>query len=285
MKTLLIDFSNIAWATYHTNSKTDTDSKQFWKYLMLNSIQKLKSKHKPNEVIICFDSRSWREKFFPFYKARRKAKKKEADIDYAEFIEVIDEMKSDFETFFPYKVIQVKWAEADDIIGVLVHLLKPDRDMIVIASRDKDFKQLTGKTVKLWDTVEWKWKTTDDPKMFLIRQILGGDANDDVPNIKSDDDTFITDGKRQKPCGPVAIDKILQQGIQEWVKENDLLKNYRRNKRLIQLSKPSIPEKVFNAVKNAYKSCEDKKANYMMIMEYFQRNRMKRLSGLIDKFM
>jgi 5'-3' exonuclease len=221
----------------------------------------------------------------PFYKARRKAKKKEADIDYAEFIEVIDEMKSDFETFFPYKVMQVKWAEADDIIGVMVHLLKPDRDMIVIASRDKDFKQLTGKTVKLWDTVEWKWKTTDDPKMFLIRQILSGDANDDVPNIKSDDDTFITDGKRQKACGPKTIDKILQQGIQEWVKENDLLKNYRRNKRLIQLSKPSIPDKVWDAVKNAYESAEDKKANYMMIMEYFQRNRMKRLSGLIDKFM
>lgn len=285
MKTLLIDFSNIAWATYHTNSKQDHDSKRFWKYLMLNSLQKLKSKHKPNEVIICFDSPSWREKFFPFYKARRKQKKKESDVDFAEFIEVINEIKEDFETFFPYKVLQVKWAEADDIIGVLVHLLKKDRDMIVIASRDKDFKQLLAPNVKLWDTVDWKWKPCDDPKTFLIRQILSGDSNDDVPNVKSDDDTFITDGKRQKACGPKTIDKILEQGIKEWVHENGLIKNYRRNKRLIQLSRVSIPEKVFDAVKNAYESAEDKKSNYMMIMEYFQRNRMKRLSGLIDKFM
>jgi 5'-3' exonuclease len=252
---------------------------------MLNSIQKLKSKHRPNEVIICFDSISWREKFFPFYKARRKLKKKEADVDYAEFIETINEIKEDFETFFPYKIMQVKWAEADDIIGVLVKILKADRKMIVIASRDKDFKQLLGSNVKLWDTVDWAWKKVEDPKTFLIRQILSGDANDDVPNVKSDDDTFITDGKRQKACGPKTIDKILQQGIQEWVKENDLLKNYRRNKRLIQLSPVSIPEKVWNAVVETYEACEDKKPNYMVIMEYFQRNRMKRLSGLIDKFM
>lgn len=285
MKTLLIDFSNIAWATYHTNSKTDKDSKQFWKYLMLNSLQKLRSKHKPNETIICFDSISWREKFFPFYKARRKLKKKESDVDYAEFIEVIDEIKEDFETFFPYKVVKVKWAEADDIIGVLVRELKKDRDQIIIASRDKDFKQLLGPKVKLWDTVDWKWKTTDDPKTFLIKQILSGDSNDDVPNVKSDDDTFITDGKRQKACGPKTIDKILDQGIKEWVHENDLIKNYRRNKRLIQLSPVSIPDKVWNAVVKTYEDCEDKQPNYMMIMEYFQRNRMKRLAGLIDKFM
>lgn len=285
MKTLLIDFSNIAWATYHTNSKTDKDSKQFWKYLMLNSLQKLKAKHKPNETIICFDSISWREKYFPYYKARRKLKKKEADIDYAEFIEVIDEIKADFENFFPYKVVKVKWAEADDIIGVLVRELKKDRDQIIIASRDKDFKQLLGPTVKLWDTVDWKWKTTDDPKTFLIKQILSGDANDDVPNVKSDDDTFITEGKRQKACGPKTIEKILDQGIKEWVHENDLIKNYRRNKRLIQLSPVSIPERIWNAVVKAYEGCEDKKPNYMMIMEYFQRNRMKRLAGLIDKFM
>lgn len=285
MKTLLIDFSNIAWATYHTNAKTETDSKQFWKYLMLNSIQKLKSKHKPNEVIICFDSISWREKYFPFYKARRKAKKKAADIDYAEFIEVIDEIKHDFLTFFPYKIVQVKWAEADDIIGILVRELKPDRDMIVIASRDKDFKQLLGPTVKLWDTVDWAWKRVDDPKTFLIRQILSGDSNDDIPNVNSDDDTFITDGKRQKACGPKTIDKILQEGIQEWVKKNDKLKNYRRNKRLIQLSPITIPEQVWDAVVKAYHAHEPGPPSYMKIMEYFSRNRMKRLSQLVDKFM
>ena len=288
-KTLMIDFSNIAWATFHTNQKITNDStltpaqvNQHWKYLMLNSIQRLKIKHQPKETIICFDSYTWRKKYFPFYKARRAAK--QSKMDYKSFTETIDEICEDLKEYFPFKVCKAKWAEADDIIGILTHHLKNTGSDIIIASRDKDFKQLLGEDVRLWDTVDWKWIRCDHPKTYLIKHVLMGDAGDDVPNVRSDSDTFITDGKRQKPCGPKAVEKILEEGIETFIKREGLLSNWKRNKRLIALTKNMIPAKVWDTVVEDYESQETKKGNYMLLAKYFAANRMRRLQKSIDKF-
>jgi 5'-3' exonuclease len=291
-KTLLIDFSNIAWATFHTNQKITKDStlnpaqiKQHWKYLMLNSVQRLKIKHQPNETIICFDSYSWRKKYFQFYKARREMTKKKSGMDYEGFIAVIDEIYEDLRVYFPYKICRAEWAEADDIIAALVHHLQNMGTQIIIASRDKDFKQLLNSNVSLWDTVEWKWIKCKNPKTFLIKHVLMGDAGDDVPNVRSDDDTFITDGKRQKACGPKTVEKILgETGLEEYIKKEGLLANFRRNKKLIRLTKSTIPGIVWNAIIKNYSEQKDKKGNYMLLAKYFSSQRMRRLQKSIDKF-
>jgi len=290
-KILMIDFSNIAWATFHTNIKITKDSSltqnqisQHWKYLMLNSLQRLKIKHQPTEIIICFDSYSWRKKYFKFYKARREITKKKSGMNHDAFIRVIDEIYEDLKIYFPYKVIRADWAEADDIIAVLVHTLQDSGTQIIIASRDKDFKQLLNSRVLLWDTQAWKWIKCEHPKTYLIKHILMGDAGDDVPNVRSDSDTFITDGKRQKACGPKAVEKILAEGLEEFIHSEGLIANFKRNKRLIRLSKSSIPERVWNAVLENYAAQETKKGNYMLLAKYFSVNRMRRLQKSIDKF-
>ena len=290
-KILLIDFSNIAWATFHTNQKITKDStfspeqvNTHWQYLILNSLQKLKVKHQPNEMVICIDSPSWRKKYFPYYKARREINRKKSGLDYGRFMEVIDDTVEDLRTYFPFKVVRQQWAEADDIIAVLVHLLKNSATQIVIASRDKDFKQLLTEGVSLWDTHNWKWVRCDNPKTFLIKHILQGDAGDDVPNIRSDSDTFITEGKRQKPCGDKTVEKILEQGLEEYIKQEGLISNFRRNKRLIRLSKHTIPEKVWSNIVHAYDAEEDKKGNYMLLTKYFGMKKMRRLAKSVDKF-
>jgi hypothetical protein len=290
-KVLLLDFSNIAWATYHTNIKINKDSSltqaqidQHWKYLMLNSIQRLKIKHQPNELVICFDSYSWRKKYFRFYKARRKIAKKKSGMNYDEFTRVIDEIYEDLRIYFPFKVVRVEWAEADDIVAALATYIGQRGDQIIIASRDKDFKQLLSTSVRLWDTVAWKWIKCEHPKTYLIKHILMGDAGDDVPNVRSDDDVFITEGKRQKPCGPKGVELILQEGLEEWVKKEGLLKNFRRNKRLIRLTKSTIPDRVWNGAIECYDEQENRKGNYMLLAKYFASNRMRRLQKSIDKF-
>jgi hypothetical protein len=285
-KILLVDFSNIAWATFHTNQKITKDStftpeqvNTHWKYLMLNSLQRLKVKHQPNETVICVDSPSWRKKYFPFYKARREINRQKTGLDYGRFMEVIDDTVEDLRTYFPFKVVRHQWAEADDIIAVLVHTLQNSAVQIVIASRDKDFKQLLTPGVSLWDTHDWKWIRCKDPKTFLIKHVLMGDAGDDVPNIRSDSDTFITDGKRQKPCGEVAVQKILENGLEEYIKAEGLISNFRRNKRLIRLSKHTIPERVWSGCLEAYDNEPEQKGNYMLLTQYFGNNRMS-----VDKF-
>ena len=290
-KILLVDFSNIAWATFHTNTKITKDStftqeqiNQHWKYLMLNSVQRLKIKHKPNEIVICFDSYSWREKYFQFYKARRRMARKKSDMNYKAFKDVIDEIYEDLKVYFPFKIVRVEYAEADDIIAALVHHLHNLGNQIVIASRDKDFKQLLNRDVMLWDTVDWKWIKCTNPKTYLIKHILMGDSGDDVPNVRSDSDTFITEGKRQKACGPKGVEKILEEGLEEYIRREGLLENFKRNKRLIRLSKHTIPDIVWDRVIEEYGSQETKKGNYMLLAKYFSTNRMRNLQKSIDKF-
>lgn len=294
MITLLLDFSNIAHATFHVvqhdrEFKTkenyfDEKKLQYWKFLILNSICTSITIHKPNELVVCADSRSWRKKFFPYYKARRDLAKEKSDINYIKFFECINQFLAEIDHHFPYKLMQVNMAEADDIIGILSHELKKERDLIIIGSNDKDFKQLINDKVKLWNLKDKKWVMINDPKEYLIKHILQGDAGDDVPNVRSDDDTFICEGKRQKPCGNKTIEKIFEMGVQEWIEREDLLDNWRRNKKLVELSRLSIPPKLWNFVIKKYKSLDDKDGDYIKILQYFRKNNF-RLENNVNKFL
>lgn len=291
-KLLLMDFSNIAYATYYSmgaymSDEYDTEEEQMriWKHMMLNSIRKNKMKHNPTEYIICADSKSWRRKAFQFYKAKRDQVKKESDIDIRFFIETMNSFLDDLREHFPYPVIKLNGAEADDIIAVLSETLRGSFDQVVIASNDKDFKQLVNGNIKLWSMREEKWIEVGDTTEYLITHILKGDASDGIPNVRSADEVFITDGMRQKPCGPKLIGKILEQGVQEWIDENDLRRNYNRNRKLIELSREAIPMGLWEKVVDIYKEYDRVKPNYTKIMGYFVKNRMRQLCESINQFM
>lgn len=290
-KTLLVDFSNISYATFCVldninDLKNDDEKYAYWRYLILNGIKKCKIKHKPTEIIITIDSKTWRKKIFPYYKAKRADARKKANFDYETYIEKSNEFIKELDEIFDhFKIIRVNGAEADDIIAILTHELKDKRDQIVIASNDKDFKQLIRKNVKLYSIREEKFIKVDDPKEYLISHILSGDASDGVPNVRSDDDTFIAEGKRQKPCGPKTISKILESGLESWIKENKLERNFARNRKLVELNKRSIPTKLWDIVLKKYDSIEDKKPKYNKIMMYFGKHKLKNFIKEQDKFM
>lgn len=291
-KLLLLDFSNIAYATFYAMSGfkgdefNDDESKiRYWRIMMLNSIKKNKLKHCPTDFVIAVDSKSWRKKAFKFYKAKREELRKESEFDFKFFIENMNNFIEDLDKIFPYKVVRINGAEADDIIGVLAQSLKNDFDKIIIASNDKDFKQLVGGNIHLWSIREEKFIKVDDNQEFLITHILRGDSSDGIPNVRSDDDVFITEGVRQKPCGPKLIGKILEQGLEEWLSEQKLERNYRRNKKLIDLSQNSIPKKLWEVIEKKYDSMENKTSNYTKILNYFVKHRMKNLKSEINMFM
>ncbi len=77
-----------------------------------------------NEVVLCCDNRKyWRRELFPFYKAGRKKTREKSDLDWHLIFDMLSKFKQELKEYFPYKVVDVEGAEADDIIGTLVPFL------------------------------------------------------------------------------------------------------------------------------------------------------------------
>jgi 5'-3' exonuclease len=194
---------------------------------------------------------------------------------------MFNKIKQEIKNNFPYRVIQVETAEADDIIATLVNehgtdLAGPIK--ILILSGDKDFVQLqTFGNVKQYDPVRKKWITHDDPQRYLIEHILKGDAGDGVPNVLSDDDTFVSD-KRQKPLTQKKINKIYNDGAVLLDSVTD--RNFMRNKQMVDLS--FVPQNIRTEVINKYVTETGKDRS--KLFNYFIEHKLKLLMENIGEF-
>lgn len=193
--------SNIAHAKFHVSQyeKGLTRSKdpfcverlQYWKFLMLRGIQDIMRIHKANELVICCDSPSWRKKAFSYYKANRAKTRAKQGFDYKKFLEHIDMFMEEIRQTFNYTIVQVKYCEADDIIGILA---KHINNHVIICSNDHDMKQLLKiPDVKLWSIQKKEFVVCDNPERYLIEHILLGDSGDGIPSVLNPDDTYIRD--------------------------------------------------------------------------------------------
>ena len=70
-------------------------------------------------MVIACDSYSWRKEVFPEYKAQRKANRSKDKHDWQQIFDLIESTLQDLRENFPYAVIKIDSAEADDIIGAL----------------------------------------------------------------------------------------------------------------------------------------------------------------------
>ena len=87
------------------------------------------------EVVLCCDNRKyWRKEFFPFYKAGRKKTREKSDLDWHMIFDMLAKFKQELKENFPYKVIDVEGAEADDIIGTLVPIYAPTEKILILSS-------------------------------------------------------------------------------------------------------------------------------------------------------
>ena len=113
---------------------------------------------------------------------------------------------------------------------------------------------------------------------------MHGDDGDDIPNVKSQDNSFIA-GIRQKACGPKGIDKILEQGIEEFLEETGLHDNYERNTKMIELSEKTIPEDIWKNVTDKYRNYKRNKPDFMIVAKFLHDNKLKKLQEKINQFM
>lgn len=231
------------------------------------------------DVVLCCDNRKyWRKEFFPFYKAGRKKTREKSDLDWHLIFDMLAKFKVELKDNFPYKVVDVEGAEADDIIGTLVPLYAP-HEKILILSSDGDFLQLQtyGSNVKQYNPAQKKFVKSENPTEELKEKIIRGDKGDGIPNMFSPSDCFVRD-LRQKPVTKSVLDKYLKESVDNY-SETDKA-NYIRNATLIDLT--MIPKDIKEKIINTYNDV--KPASRQKLLNYFIEKKLKNLMDVIEEF-
>ena len=246
------------------------------RHLVLNNLRYYRSRftEQYGELVICCDSKHyWRRDYFPNYKANRKKDRASSGYDWDFIFTTLNSVRDEIKEHFPYKVLEVYGAEADDIIAILIKQVQDDPDSIIISS-DKDFIQLHNFHVKQYSPVSKKLIGGTDPVSYLREHIIKGDRSDGVPNVLSSDDTFVAE-KRQKPMRKTML-MTLTEAMEKW-EPKDLFQlakcnrdtwmhNWQRNETLIDLNKipDDIREKILREFKNASTGDRSKLFNYFV---------------------
>lgn len=262
------------------------------RHMILNSIRGYKQKfgNKYGELVIACDNQNyWRRKEFSYYKAGRKKAREDSGFNWKLIFEALTMIREEINDYFPYKVINVDGAEADDIIAVLAEWsqsndlsngLFDEPKPFLVLSGDHDFIQLQKwNNVQQYSPIQKKFVKSDiSPEKYAFEHIIKGDKGDGIPNILSADDSIVN-GVRQKP--------ITQKKLDEWFKNPELMpnddqirKNYIRNKKLVSFD--SIPANIKESIINSYTNQPEKDKS--KLLNFFVQNRMKNMMELIEEF-
>lgn len=263
----------------HTNAELEED---LLRHMILNSVRayNVKFKNEFGEMIIACDAgNNWRRQIFPYYKANRRKNREKSEINWNVVFETLNKVRDELKDYFPYRVIRVDGAEADDVIGSLVQENGNTNEPILILSGDKDFVQLQKfMNVKQFDPVRKTWRKTNDVDRFIKEHIIRGDTGDGVPNFLSADDTFVVGG-RQKPISQKKLDQWLDADPKDFCDEK-MLRGYLRNQQLVDLNfiPPDIKKEILVQYEQQAGKGRDKLFNYFINM------RLKLLLESINEF-
>ena len=168
----------------------------------LKSVGYVTRKFKPSRVYVIFDGKGGskrRREIYPDYKAGRKpltrlnrtydmtTEQDEQDLMRYELVIVAKALMK-----LPITTITLDHVEADDIISYIAQHVVEGGGESIIYSTDKDFLQLVGDGIKVWNPVRKKTYIPETvledyiihPNNFLLYRALTGDTSDNLPGIK-----------------------------------------------------------------------------------------------------
>jgi len=199
MRLALVDLSAIWWTNWHATSDGQLSAAYDSTLRMISAVA---ANH--DQTVICLDSpKSRRKEMEPSYKAQREPKPKAA-LEQAR--RLLAELKKRWPCY------QVDGLEGDDIVATFVGRMDEikatyncDGLELVIIGCDKDFWQLLGDCVSMWNfstghpftAADLMAKHGIEPCQAVDWQALVGDAADNLPGVKG--------------CGPKTATKLLQQ--------------------------------------------------------------------------
>lgn len=300
---ILVDYSQVALAAILTFQRelkgTESEVKNLIRHVTLSTIKSYKKKYgkEYGELVIACDGRKyWRKEIFEHYKASRKKNREASDLDWKLIFDTLSEMREDLAKYFPYRVVHVDRAEADDIIAVMtewvqtndliVEGLMEEPQKVLILSSDKDFKQLqlapfSSGNVRQWSPMQKKYiqATKQEIMDFTIEHIVKGDSGDGIPNILSKDDVFVI-GERQKVVSSKRLAEFMEKGI-DACRTDEEKRNWQRNAKLIAFD--NIPADVKQSIIDTYTNNKPT-GDRMAIMQYLIDNRCRLLLDEIEEF-
>ena len=291
---ILIDFTQIAIGSLMVaiNRGGEDVDDGLIRTIVLNNLKYYRTRfhEKYGELVICCDSKHyWRRDYFPNYKANRKKERKNSGHDWDFIFTSLNSIRDELKEHFPYKVLDVYGAEADDIIATLVKSCPDwDKGINLIVSSDKDFIQLHSHKVKQYSPVTKKFVNGTVPLEYLKEHIIKGDRSDGVPNVLSPDDTF-TESKRQKPIRKTML-ITLTEAMERWepkdlfqlakCNKDTWVRNWQRNETLIDLNK--IPDDIRNEILTDFKNTTT--GDRSKLFNYFVEKKLNNLIQSIGDF-
>lgn len=282
---IIIDFSGISIAGVAMGHVKDADENLI-RHMILSSIRmyRKKFKEKYGEVVIVADGGgNWRKEVYPEYKAKRKTSRDESKIDWDEAFRIINMVLTEIKENMPYKVIHQWGCEADDAIAEIVHWTQEfgNHEEIMIVSSDHDFKQLqVFNNVSQFSPVTKKLVKEPNPRLYRAEHILKGCSGDGVPNVLSQDDIFLIEGKNQTMLTAKKKEMLLDdpKALGE-----EVYRNYQRNKKMIDLVEPSMPDSIRQEIINTFEA-QNPGMKKMKVLNYLVKKRCKLLVESVKDF-
>lgn len=264
------------------NHRTSELDENLIRHMVLNSLRSYRKQFRNTygELIICCDSdRYWRKSFFPFYKSHRKRDREVSAFDWGMIFDSLDKIRRELKEHFPYKVINVSGAEADDVIASLTPYLSERGEKVLILSSDKDFGQLQKyPNVDQYSPILKKFIKIDEPSIFTKEHILSGDRGDGIPNFLSSDNVFVV-GERQKPLAKKKLTEWLFLEPKDFC-TTEMLRGYKRNQTLIDFD--YIPNEIRSSIIHEYETVESGKRKDLL--NYFISKRLQNLTEVAGDF-
>lgn len=276
---IIIDMNQVMISNLMAQMKKDSLNENLVRHMVLTSLRSYEKQYSDEygEVVLAYDSRHyWRKDVFPFYKQNRKKDREKSGHDWHSIFEVLNKIRDEIRIYFPYKVIEVLGAEADDVVSTLCKNKGP-KEKVLILSGDKDFIQLQKYPgVVQYNPITKRYVTHDNPFLYIKEHVIRGDKSDGIPNFLSEDDVFIS-GSRQKPISQKKIGKWIEQDPSQFCTSTEQMRNYHRNRNLIDFD--YIPEEIEQKILDEYTSINI--SGKKVPLEYFKEHQ---LNDLMQEF-
>ena len=256
------------------------------RHMVLNSLKSYNRKFREDygDMVLCYDSKHyWRKDYFPFYKQNRKKDREKSNHDWNAIFEILNKIRDEIRDNFPYIVMEVEGAEADDIISALCKYqfhCRPN-DKILILSGDKDFIQLRKfSTVTQYNPLQKTFINGHNPIEYIAEHIIKGDRSDGIPNFLSSGDTFVTN-KRQRPISKKNLQKWIYDDPSVFCNTKEKLDNYERNRTLIDLD--CIPDDLRVKILDEFRSLNSNDRTKLSV-DYFVEHKLVSLMNNLEDF-
>ena len=193
---LIFDGNNLAFRVGSVMSLNNEDGEEVGvPFGCIKSIRYIIDKFKPDRTVVCWDGGRSKVRYsiHPEYKGKRTAKGKDYEANKAKRDNIINMIDPVVKLYSCLGISQYRYkgVEGDDLIAHLV--LNSSKFKTIIISSDKDFLQLVGRYVDVYNPITDKLITRSNfkefkglgfsPAQYLEYHIMLGDKSDNIFGI------------------------------------------------------------------------------------------------------